>query len=715
MKKLLALILVLVFTCMFIASCEYLPEELTDKLNPILDKLGLSQDESPDGPGDDIVSDAPHEHNFVIDAEASKAATCSRDGLTKYTCSCGETKEEVEKATGHDYSPASITPPTCNREGSTKLKCTKCGYSITEKTPATGHSFAAFVEYSRLVPCQNEFCSYAKFYEGENKYKEVIVFKFSDEDIDKFEAIYAQLDEIISSAAKYDPALHAYEEGSETEAAYLVMEAKYDELYEVLEYVTAQYQIAQIEYHQTMNDADQEKYNHISEVRTDLVADFYSFSEAIYKSMFRDYYYYGMTEEEIKAFIFDSNAVSNPEYKALVDRNNAIELEFLEITDPASSDLVPTLYYEFVSNNKKIARLMGYDNYLEYAYENVYDRDYSYEDVSVIYENVKKYISSIYSKLYSKWGTITGPSMTNDALMTYYTYCEESFFTNYESNKQLNDYIDLMVFTSNPDKQISFSDSFNGLMGDGNLFRGRYNGAYVTSLYGMDIPIAYFGSGSYSSSFTVAHEFGHYMNEVYGGGKYSQSFDLLEMHSQGNEMLYLTYLKNLEGLSADGVEIVETYQLLVMLDTIMNALAVDTFEQAVYTNVYAGPNADKIMADGEITADEYDLLYKSIIEDLGASSYMSGSYWRYMTITSPCYYISYSVSALSVLQLYPMANEDFDAAKDAYLKLFTYVDEYETDDTYMTTEETLEYAGLYSFTDPNLYKYISRFFASFFA
>jgi oligoendopeptidase F len=252
-------------------------------------------------------------------------------------------------------------------------------------------------------------------------------------------------------------------------------------------------------------------------------------------------------------------------------------------------------------------------------------------------------------------------------------------------------------------------------MSDGNLFIGQYKGAFVTTVYDVDIPIAYFETTTYSGTFTVAHEFGHYMNEIYSGGKYSQSFDLLESHSKGNEMLFLAYLKNNGGLTEEGMHMVEVYELINMIDSIMHALAVDTFEQAVYTNVYAGPNADKIMADGEITADEYDLLYKSIIEDLGASSYMSGSYWRYMTITSPCYYISYSVSALSVLQLYPMANEDFDAAKDAYLKLFTYVDEYETNDTYMTTEETLEYAGLYSFTDPNLYKYISRFFASFFA
>ena len=71
-----------------------------------------------------------------------------------------------------------------------------------------------------------------------------------------------------------------------------------------------------------------------------------------------------------------------------------------------------------------------------------------------------------------------------------------------------------------------------------------------------------------------------------------------------------------------------------------------------------------------------------------------------MTITSACYYVSYSVSALSVLQLYEIAHTDgFDTAKDAYLKLFTYVDE----NPDMTMEEILTYAGMCSFKDENLY------------
>lgn len=697
MKKILVLLLALLLVCSLLASCEYLPDAVKDALN-------LNQ-ETPDV-GDELPpEDTPHEHEFVLSDE-SKKATCSRDGKNVYVCSCGERTEEVVAAFGHDFKITSVTDPSCTVAGGTKMKCNTCGTSTTEKTPATGHNFAEFEEYSRLIPCLNDKCSYAKLPEGDGKYKEQLVYKFQESDLDRFDEALAEIGALVEAAELYDPALHAYVEGSALEEEYLVLEGKYEELYELVEYVTAQYQLAQVEYHVGMKDEKKEVLDYISEVRTDLIVKFYSYSQAIYDSKYRDYYYYGMTEEEIRTFIFESDAISNPEYKALVDRNKEIELEFTGISDPTTSDLVPVLYAEFVANNKRIAEMLGYDNYLEYAYENIYDRDYSYTEVKTITEYAKTYLSSVYTGIYNKWNTVTS-GYTDAQYMMYKTYILDSFFTSYDSNKHVNDYIDIMNITSASGRVVTFSDEFNGLMSNGNLFRGQYNAAYVTKIYGANIPIAYFGLTN-SSAFTIVHELGHYMNEIYNTEDYSQSYDILEMHSQGDEMLFLAYLMNCDDIKRADLAIAETYQLLVTLDTVMNALAVDTFEQAVYTDTYNGAYSAQIMADGLITADEYDLLYESILVDLGTKEYNTTTYWRYMTITSPCYYVSYSVSAVSVLQLYAMAQNDFDAAKESYLKLFTYVDELNEDNDYMATDDILEYAGLYSFTDEELYIYLAR-------
>ena len=706
MKRIIVLLLVLALSCLAFASCDMLPEEVMNKLGPVLESMGI-----------DVGSaDADHEHDFVLKSKVDP--TCSAKGKATYECACGETKTESLDKAEHSYELIRTVEPSCLAEGSRTYLC-ECGNTKNESFgEATGHNVAEFEEYSRMMPCTNPGCSYGIFPEGNGKYSEVIVYKpeLVAEYIESFDTIFAELSAIIEAADKYDPSLHGFVKDSELYQANKAMEAKYEELLHIIESVIGQYQIANLEYYLNLNDETQANFTYVSEIRTDMVADFYTFSAPLADSMFREYYYEGMTDQEIEAFVAESDAVSNPEYAELVKRNDEIESKYMMFADPSTSSEVPAMYAEFVQNNKKIAELLGYDNYLEYAYKNIYGRDYSYTDVKTVYDYVKTYIAPVYNVMYENW-------YNHGAYNT--VYGEGSFFEYYDQNKALNDYIDLLTIEGK--ETLSFSDAFNELMGDGRCFKGGKGGtAYVTALYGMDfdgtdLPIAYFSSG-YENFFTIAHEFGHYMNELYSDGKYSQSYDLLEMHSQGNEMLFLAYLNNNQGtISSVGLQFLNDYQPLNMFFSIMNAIAVDAFEQAVYTDSYDGYGAADIMDYDEeaglyITYDEYDLLYKYILEDLGVDKkWQRNGYWRYAVITSPCYYVSYSISALSVLQLLPMGTEDFDAASDAYLKLFSYVDEYADGKDLMSTVEILQYAGLNTFMDEELYKDINEYFMAMYS
>jgi hypothetical protein len=483
----------------------------------------------------------------------------------------------------------------------------------------------------------------------------------------------------------------------------------------MLQNIASQRQLAEVAYYCDMdNDELNETYEYMLDYYTDAVAKFYTLSRPFYDSCYREFYYQGMTDEEINAFLFDTDAISNPEYTALKEKNNAIEVEFLALSEAEQKAKLPEMYAEYAANNNAMARLMGYDNYLEYAYENVYGRDYTYQDAAELADMVKEHIAPVFAEMYRKWDTISG--YTREDLDQYYTQVKYSFFEDLKGNTYVNDYIDLLAFTTNPDKQMTFSDEFNKLMGDGNMFRGEYKGAFVNTIRGVNIPIAYFGE-SYDYAFTIVHEFGHYMNEVYSADvaetnyDFYQSYDLFEMHSQGNELLYLTYLMENSDFAEIVLNLIEIQILFNMFYSVMAGMTIDVFEQAIYLDQYDGLNADTIMADGTITADEYDFLYKSICTDFGAGDVI-GDYWQYgMTITSACYYISYSVSALSVLQLYEMANTDgFDVAKDAYLKLFTYVDALTEEKPNMTMEETLQYAGMLSFMDEELYISMNEYF-----
>lgn len=751
MKRLFALITVIVMCCVLFAACDQLPEEF----QAVLSDLGLGDEKT-----DTTDSDVPaHEHDFVV--KSTKDATCVSAGVIYYECECGEKNEEAISATGehdfalskdvkpnctdkgtktykctvcskvkresygepegHDYSSTVLTEPTCVKQGMNKLTCSKCNNMEAEYVPATGiHNYDETIGASRILRCTEPLCGSTKIREYFGEYRKVIVYTFSEDDIAKYDEIMAELNAIISDAEAYDASKHAYSTDSELYSQYLEMEAKYLELDNMLAYVTGQYQIAQLEYYIDLDNSEkQNNLTYMSEVRTEMVAGFYSLSRPIYDSMFREFAYYGMTEKEIEEFIGDSDYMNDETYQALNASNTEIEIKFNSLSNPAANPQVPEMYEQFVANNNRIAEIIdpNYDSYVEYAYQEIYGRDYAYTDVASIVEYTKEYIVPVLKYVYNAWYGLWPSGYVSDGERnTFYAQITESFFDNYESNLHLNDYIDLLAFSSNSDKQISFSDEMDKMFEKGTYFRGDYEGAYVTYLYGVNTPIAYFGPG-YDNPFTVAHEFGHYMNEVYNENGINQSYDLLEMHSQGNEILFLHYLS--DKLAGDYTfDLVESYNMLNMLATVVTSLSVDTFEQAVYANTYTGTYADIIMADGKIDSSEYDTLYKGILIDFDVytddgndeNDILTAEYWRYVTIGSPCYYVSYAISALSVLQLYPMAGEDYDAAIDSYLKLFTYIDEVEASGEYMTTEEILEYAGLYSFTDEELYASIYNYF-----
>lgn len=713
MKKLLtfALMLALVIS---LVGCSLLPEDLAAKVEDIKNSILGTEPEVPDETPDETPDDQPQGHVHEFAPFRNKEATCDKDGKETLKCACGELKETVYPALGHDMQFFEKTQSNCDQYGSIVYKCATCGKKETQTTPPTEHEWADLVEASRLIICTKEGCSSAYLYKTEGKYDDVLVFSFGDEEKATLADVHTEIATLLNESERYDATKHAYAESGELYEAYEAAYAIYERYTDLIYSAQGQYQLAQTLYYSDVKNSELEAiFNDMSTYYTELVSKYYELSQPWYDSMFREFFFYGATEEEINAFLFESNTVANPEYTALKNRNDEIELEVITLRENSQNEItgdeICILYAEFVENSNKIAALLGYDNYVEYAYENVYDREYSYQDVAEFFDYVKKFITPIYNEYYDRWNSIT-KNISSDTitLNEYYTLVSNSFFEDRYSNQYFNDYIDEMEMAFNAEKSYSFSDELNDLMADGNLFRGTYSGAYVTYIVDGSIPIAYFGKG-YDNAFTVAHEFGHYMNEIYNDSQYNQSFDLLETHSQGQEMLFLYYMYTQNCLTAKGIELVETYCLLNTLSSVMAALQVDCFEQAVYLNYYDGPNSDIIMADGKITSDEYDLLYSSISEELGIKEdYRQDEYWRYgMTVTSPCYYVSYSISAINALQLYAKAHtEGFDAAKDSYLDLFTYTDS----NPDMTLIEVLEYADLDSYMDKNLYESLMGFY-----
>ncbi|MBO5776952.1 MAG: hypothetical protein J6R34_00710 [Clostridia bacterium] len=333
---------------------------------------------------------------------------------------------------------------------------------------------------------------------------------------------------------------------------------------------------------------------------------------------------------------------------------------------------------------------------------------------------VKTYLKDVYTAIYEGYRS-SKSGMINDAeAKAVWEALSNKPILGDNSDKVATDlvkaYFDVMTSPAGGagDTAIDFYYHANELFKNGNYFTGSYEGAYSYWIGAQDTSILYFGPGSYSGAFTFVHEFGHYYNNIYNPGV-SFSYDLDEVHSQANEMMFLSFLndylpENVASLMYDKVYYDTLFNNLAI---IMLATAVDEFEYCIYTGKDLDGN------DKQYTARDYDKLFTNIMKEYGIDKTLVTHYWRYVVIEAPCYYISYAMSALPCIELLAIAEtEGFEVAQSKYLKFFTFTDDPnnveidEMGDKVVTIGygDTLKYAGLDSVFDESMYTKINSYF-----
>ena len=616
----------------------------------------------------------------------------------------------------HSYEKT-VIPVTCTTDGYDLYTCV-CSTKYTENViPATGHKLD-FEEgdYFGMAYCSNEDCNHTARRESERIYEDIFVYNFDESKKTEIDRNLTELLSLLNKADRYDAALHAYDKTSEFYAQYLNFIHLFNTFYDDIMYLTEQYQYAYVFYCVSQTSANVDAFTAVSDFRTEKITDFYSIYRLVYETSMREYFYDkvegGWTDEDIEEALALSDSHGNSEYAAINNRLTEIELRSQELN--ASSAEIPALYEEFVSLKNQLAALMGYDDYLEYAYASEYGRDYTPEESKLMRSYVKEYLVDVYKAAQNGANAAISPELGSEAAKYLAAFNSYSVFDSALASNLIKDYFKVMTSDAG-EKDIDFYYHANELFKNGNYFRGSYSGAYSYWIPAQQATILYFGPTSYSASFTFVHEFGHYYNNVYNPNA-SMALDIDEVHSQGNEMMFLAYLEEvlpkeiLRGMYA------KLYygQLEDMLNVIMKASAIDEFEYCVYNGVSYLDGVTPVT----YTKDDYDSLFINILSTYGIGS-GSSNYWRSVAIRSSGYYISYAMSALPCVELLSVAEtEGFEAAKSVYLKFFTFTDdpnnaEVDSDGDKVATltfAQTLQYAGLHSVFEEDMYTYVSNYF-----
>lgn len=392
------------------------------------------------------------------------------------------------------------------------------------------------------------------------------------------------------------------------------------------------------------------------------------------EEMVEDYLDYEDMTEELQALLDEENALeqqydqaSMAEYTVTVkgqkwteaSYNEAIEeltwREMLAIStalDRAKNEAICPIFLDLVKNRNARAQIYGYDNYAEYAYTDLYNRDYTIEEIKSVYAAVKEYIVPVLSEVEER----VYAGNLNDLL--YMDYLTE-------------DYVIEVVGRHMGDIDPALAEVYQYMV-DHHLYDIDYdpnkmNVGYTTTLYEYQEPFIFNTPDySYYDLETMIHEFGHY-NEAFHAGTTLitdvTNMDVAEIHSQGLELLYLEYADDVygEGLG-DTARQMALYQ---MLYSVIDGCLYDEFQNAVFA------------ADHDMTEEEVNQLFRRLSEEYGYVYYDTedAAYdWVDVphTFSSPMYYVSYGTSALAALDIWTIAQEDRQAGIDKYMELTTY-------------------------------------------
>lgn len=442
---------------------------------------------------------------------------------------------------------------------------------------------------------------------------------------------------------------------TDQEAVEKIYEEAEDEFY----YLQTQIGIASIIYYLDMTDEEaSSRYLDAYDLYGDVYNVYIECCKNVYNSSpIRDALFADWTEEDIEElFAYD------PEIQELQERNEELLVEINELTGSDAYDKTAVLYAEMVTNYNLIAEHYGYDNYYLYASDKVYNRDYSIDEVDTFTSLVKEHfvpnLDAMNELWYNEYASLT--SMLGNLMVSYLYDPFDSLARNY-----LKEYI----------------NSLDGSMKEGmsHMFENRnviftnspnsHPSAFQTYLYDFETPFCLFGSEGQSTS-TIVHEMGHYYAALYN--KDSNSLDLAETQSQGNEMLLLDFLA--DAMLPQLYSACRDYNLYLYTVQSVVCVIIDEFERRVYS-------LDSVEG---FTSEDFDAIMEDICEEYGGMDYVNenitdvNSYWRSVATNSPVYYITYAVTMTEALNIYAELREDRAAGREIYRKLCEEVTEDET-------------------------------------
>ncbi len=306
-------------------------------------------------------------------------------------------------------------------------------------------------------------------------------------------------------------------------------------------------------------------------------------------------------------------------------------------------EIMGELIVQMVNERNTFAFLKGYSNYMDYAYDNVYVRDYTPEDITLVASYIRTYLRDDYFSLLEKsFDAFNEPFDSTRLLEGMKAIAENNELPSSVTGaaQYMLDY-DLIYF---PDSQKGMFTTWSG------------------KLYSYNEPVIYFtAQNNIDDAIALLHESGHYLN-FYKNDQSGfatdilMSLDVAETQSQTYMMLYNDEYSN---AYPDNKQSIADYAKYSLIDYIYRICMYSEFEYELYTE----PN---------LTYDRACELFEEMSSMYGINlpSYSWSNVHHYADY--PAYVVSYVTSALATACIWEISLSDDKKANEIYDKVSAY-------------------------------------------
>lgn len=398
-------------------------------------------------------------------------------------------------------------------------------------------------------------------------------------------------------------------------------------------------------------------------------------------SPIKDVLFADWTEEDLKML-----SAYTSEIAQLEKENEELVVEYQALSQEELAEGIIPLYQKLIANNNRIGRIYGYDNYYTYGYDVVYARDYTTDTVQKARDYAIKYLVPTVPAILQQFA-LGFQRLTQAEQQVVAAFMEGSY---QDTDK---DYVNLYIDSLPQDLQAVMNHLWQydrAIFADND---GAKEGAFTVNI--GDDAICFFGPG-YDSTLTLVHEMGHYASTL-NLDLDECPMDLAELHSQGNEWLFMNELQ--DALDPKVYAVIRDYKMYMDMCTILVSFMVDDFEERIYTADVSG-----------YTKEDFDAVADEVCQAYGGADFVNNyltdfqSYWRLVVMESPVYYVSYAMSDVAALNLYTIASQDREKAYEIYGHLLKDVD------LDLGFQENLKKVGLSGPFDSQVYEAIAKMY-----